>query len=203
MWGSKCRSKESPFVAEMAGFYLSNNRITAQNINHIYGGPKALLKSPRETKTYYLRCKEKEEERAEAVRRKAKRLFYERGSDGEYVVPKAPAFKGVDHNSVEEIVTRLNRPKTALSCHHQSTQWTKKDKRDVRSSKPRTEKDLTNIFSRLHCQNTYMSRVRSSCGGRLPPPGRQSAIKRSRSAPPQGTNYREMIKKWNLHLWTK
>lgn len=183
----------------MAGFYLSNNRITAQNINHIYGGPKASLKSPRESKTYYLRCREKEEERAEAVRRRAKRLFYEQDSEGKYVVPKAPAFKGVDHNSVEEIVTRLNRPKTALSCHHQSTQRTKKEKREARSSKPKTEKDLTNIFCRLHCQNTYMSRVRSSRGGRLPPPGRQSAIKRARSAPPPSTNYREMIQKWNLH----
>lgn len=185
----------------MAGFYLSNNRITAQNINHIYryGGPKASQRSPRESKTYHLRCREKEEERTEAVRRRAKRLFYEQDSEGKYVVPKAPAFKEVNHNSVEEIVTRLNRPKTALSCHHQNAERTKKEKRETRSSKPRTEKDLTNIFCRLHCQNTYMSRVRSSRGGRLPPPGRQSAIKRARSAPPPSTNYREMIQKWNLH----
>lgn len=183
----------------MAGFYLSNNRITAQNINHIYGGPKTSLKSPRESKTYYLRCREKEEERAEALRRRARRPFYEQDSEGKYMVPKAPAFKGVDHNFVEEIVTRLNRPKTALSCHHQNTQKTKNEKREARSSKPKTEKDLTNIFCRLHCQNTYMSRVRSSRGGRLPPPGRQSAIKRARSAPPPSTNYREMIQKWNLH----
>ena len=184
----------------MAGFYLSNNQITAQNLKYIYGGPKPFLKlnSPRETKTFHLRCKEKEEERTETVRRRARRRFYERDARGEYLVPKAPAFYGVNHEVVDEIVNRLNRPKTSPTCHLARDR--DREKKRVKTAKPRTERDLSNIFSRLHCQDTYMSRVRSSRGVRPPPPGRQSVLKRATSAPPDGISYSEIIKKWNIHV---
>lgn len=186
----------------MAGFYLSNKQITGQNIKYIYGGPKPFLKlkSPRETKTFQLRSKEKEEDRVEETQKRMRRRLFDSNSRGEFVVPKAPAFNEVSQNSVDEIVTRLNRPKTAPICHGSHKKDTKKEKKQV-TAKALTERDIKNISSRLHCHETYMSRVRNSRGVRPPPPSRRSALERANSAPSHRTNFIEMIKKWNLYQW--
>lgn len=172
----------------MAGFWLTNKRITDLNIRHIYGGPEAtgthrLLKNSR---TFSLRNKEKEEKKAEALQRRAMRRLFDANSRGEYVVPRAPAFRELDQEGINDIVNRLNHPKTAPALRRSLS--TKSSSEASESSKqksrPLSEKELSDVSLRLHSHETHMSRMRSGKGFRPPPPrtGTQSANVSFRSA---------------------
>lgn len=158
----------------MVGFWLTNKRITDLNIRHIYGGPEAtgthrLLKNSR---TFSLRNKEKEEKKAEALQRRAKRRLFDANSRGEYVVPRAPAFRELDQEGVDDIVNRLNHRKSAPALRRsQSTKSSNEDSESSRQKpRPLSERELSDVSLRLHSHETHMSRMRSGKGVRLPPP---------------------------------
>jgi hypothetical protein len=161
----------------MAGFWLTNKRITDLNIRHIYGGPEPVGKHKmrKVTRTFSLRTKEKEEQKVEALQRRMRRRLFDANSRGEYVVPRAPAFRELDQEGVDEIVARLNHPKSApLLRRSQSTKSSSEENECAQKPKTLSERELSDISVRLHNHETHMSRIRSGKGVRYPLP--RSAI---------------------------
>ncbi|XP_048756654.1 uncharacterized protein LOC125667279 [Ostrea edulis] len=169
----------------MAGFWLTNKRITDLNIRHIYGGPEPVGKHKmiKVTRTFSLRTKDKEEQRIEALQRRMRRRLFDANSRGEYVVPRAPAFRELDQEGVDEIVTRLNHPKSAPPLRRsQSTKSSTEESGGGQKSKTLSERELSDISIRLHNHETHMSRIRSGKGVRFPLPCSQISVNRANSS---------------------
>ena len=168
----------------MAGFWLTNKRITDLNIRHIYGGSEApgdnrLLKN---TRTFSLRNKEKEKQRAEALQRRIDKRLFDANSRGEYVVPRAPAFRELEVEEIDEIVNRLNHPKSAPRLRRSQSAKSPSGTGEPIQQRPRplSERELSDVSLRLHSHQTHMSRMRSGKGVRLPPPLSRVCVKSAR-----------------------
>ncbi|XP_061163946.1 uncharacterized protein LOC133173051 [Saccostrea echinata] len=169
----------------MAGFWLTNKRITDLNIRHIYGGPEPFGKHKiaKVTRTFSLRTKEKEEQKSEALQRRMRRRLFDANSRGEYVVPRAPAFRELDQEGIEEIVTRLNHPKSAPALRQSLSSKSSSEESDcAKKQKTLSEQELNNVSIRLHNHETHMSRMRSGKGDRFPLPCSRINVSRSNSS---------------------
>ncbi|XP_062580980.1 uncharacterized protein LOC134242851 [Saccostrea cucullata] len=169
----------------MAGFWLTNKRITDLNIRHIYGGPEPFGKHriTKVTRTFSLRTKEKEEQRTEALQRRMRRRLFDANSRGEYVVPRAPAFRELDQEGIEEIVMRLNHPKSAPALRQSlSSRSSGEENNSAKKQKTLSEQELNNVSIRLHNHETHMSRMRSGKGDRFPPSSSRISVSRSHSS---------------------
>lgn len=156
----------------MAGFQYSYRQCTSHNLQNIYSGneraPVMLLKEKKvdrllERRKIFMDMLSSKKKMSVKTKYDNRLNYYDKdlGID----LPKAPAFRETDSDTVYDIVQRLYRPESAHVYRQTPRPTVLMTNRVKSSTSPRcvmTPKEVDMIFSRLHMTQTHCSRVKSA-----------------------------------------
>lgn len=163
----------------MAGFQYSYRQCTSRNLQNLYSGneraPVMYLKEKkierflnrRKLLMDLLPSKPKKETVEETLENRLK--YYDK--DLGIKMPRAPAFREADSETIYEIVQRLHRPESATVYHKTqppsellSSRMNSSRTSRCLSARSMSEKEVDLVFARLHATHTHCSRIKSARG---------------------------------------
>lgn len=158
----------------MAGFLYSYRQCTSRNLQNIYSGndraPVMYLKEKKIDRFLERRKIFKESlpnTKKDYVKNKYDKRLHYYDKDLGTRMPKAPAFREANSDTVYEIVERLHRPDTAHVFHkrQQPSEYATRRINSASSTGSRlSAKDVNLIFARLHVSHTHVSRLKCARG---------------------------------------